>query len=122
MSNYKTLEQALCNDGAKKAFGEKLAHYATRPPKQFLQLDAFYIEDYDAVMPPDKDGDAIMTGGTVELMYGSCVRVLIPYDTDRRMAVRQLRKIAKHLDDNPFIMKNLEMPPLGSTDDCEAPF
>jgi len=82
----------------KTIYGNKLAHYAKREPKSFLQLDAFYMDHgYDSSMHPDKDGDVLMGGGTVELMQGAEVRVLIPTSTDKKMAVRQLKKITKWL-------------------------
>jgi len=53
-------------------FGNKLAHYAKREPKSFLQIDAFYSPgEEDSVLHPDKDGDALMGGGTIELMHGA---------------------------------------------------
>ena len=91
----------------KTIYGSKLAHYAKREPKSFLQLDSFF-DGWGA----DKDGDALSALGTVELMRGACARVLIPASTDKKMAVRQLKKIAKWLDENPdFISKYAESLP-----------
>ena len=39
-----------------------------------------------------------MGGGTIELMHGASVRVLIPHDAKPKEAVRQLKKIAKWLN------------------------
>ncbi len=82
----------------KTIYGNKLAHYAKREPKRLLQLDAFYMpHNDDPDLHPDKDGDVLMAGGTLELMQEAEVRVLIPTSTDRKMAVRQLKKITKWL-------------------------
>ncbi len=89
----------------KQVFGEKLAQYASRKPKHFLQLDGFYMPDGgDSVMRPDDDGDAITASGTMELMHGATTRVLIPHDTDVRVAARQLKKLAKWLKRKPRLM------------------
>ena len=91
----------------KTIYGNKLAHYASREPKSFLQLDAFYSpwEDSalweDPALHPDKDGDALKGKGTIELMQVAEVRVLIPHDAKPKAAVRQLKKIAKWLNKNP---------------------
>jgi len=78
--------------------GNKLAHCAASKRKSFLQIDAFYTTYKDDCMLPDKDGDVlIIGGGTIELMYGANVRVLIPFGADKKVALRQLRKITKRL-------------------------
>ncbi len=91
-----------------KLYGACLAHYAQREPKHFLQLDCAYMpEGGDSIMRPDEDGDCMTAGGTVELMYGATVRVLIPHDTDPVIAVRQLKKLAKWLKSAPRLMKEM---------------
>ena len=55
-------------------------------------------------MRPDEDGDCLHASPTIELMYGAAVRVLIPGDTDRTVAIRQLKKLAKWLKKNPNLM------------------
>ncbi len=55
-------------------------------------------------MRPDEDGDCLHASATIELMYGAAVRVLIPGDTDRTVAIRQLKKLAKWLKKNPGLM------------------
>ena len=82
----------------KTIYGNKLAHYASREPKSFLQLDALIDLKPDSFTHPDKDGDVLMGGGTIELMHGASVRVLIPHDAKPKEAVRQLKKIAKWLN------------------------
>lgn len=89
-----------------KLFGEKLAVYATREPKHFLQLDANYMpEGGHSLVDADEDGDAIIAEGTVELMIGATVRVLIPADSDAKVVVRQLKKIAKWVKHSPDLLK-----------------
>ncbi len=68
----------------KKLFADKIAHYATREPKHFLQLDAHYMPTGgDEYYSPDGDGDLLTIDRTVELMEGTTTRVLIPLDTDK---------------------------------------
>ncbi len=89
----------------KALFGEKLAHYAKREPKHFLQLDGFYLpHGGDDLMRPDDDGDAICAQGTVELMHGATVRILIPGDADPKVAARQLKKLAKWFKRKPSLL------------------
>jgi len=90
-------------------FAEKLAHYASRRPKRFLQLDAFYMPfGDDQLLMPDEDRDAVCASGTVELMNGPTTRVLIPRHTHPDIAVRELRKLAKWLESNPALIKYAE--------------
>jgi hypothetical protein len=107
----------------KTLFGNKLARYASREPKHFLQLDGFYLpRGGDSDMRPDCDGDAVSAVGTVELMHGATVRVLIPHDGDVLVAVRQLKKLAKWLKRNPSwfdIAKPAAKQPCG---DFDLPF
>jgi hypothetical protein len=89
-----------------KLFCEKIAHYASKKPKHFLQMDGqFYPEGYvEYPFYPDDDGDTLNAGGTVELMCGATVRVLIPQDTDPIVAARQLKKMAKWLKKHPELI------------------
>ncbi len=103
----------------KAIFANKLAHYASRKPKHFLQLDGYYMPDGDDMHCPDDDGDAVVADGTVELMNGADVRVLIPHDGDVLVAVRQLKKIAKWLKREPSLFdlaKPREYPVYGKDD------
>lgn len=90
-----------------KIFCDKLAHYASRDPKNFMQMDGRYIQkgSGDDYTRPDKDGDALNVESTIELMHGSSVRVLIPYDTDVKVAVRQMKKLAKWLKRRPDLLE-----------------
>ena len=89
----------------KALFGNTLAHYASREPKQFLQMDGHYMpRGGDDQMRPDGDGDAVTAFGTVELMYGATVRVLIPHDSDPIVAARQLKKLSKWLKSKPSLL------------------
>lgn len=83
----------------RRLLGERLAHYATREPKAFTQLDGHYCpEGGDGLLAPDTDGDALTAQATCELMYGAYVRVLIPRDATPMIAARQLRKLAEWLE------------------------
>ena len=94
-----------------KIFCDKLAHYANREPKNFLQMDGFYMpEGGDSDMHPDKDGDVLEASSTVELMLGSSVRVLIPYDTDLKAALRQMKKLTKWLKHRPDLIERNAKP------------
>lgn len=94
--NYKT-ENELA--------GAKLLHYSRKEPKHFLQLDSCHCpDDGDNVIDPDIDGDRMCAGGTVELMSGSDVRILIPHDVDVSVAVRQIKKLAKWLKSSPDLL------------------
>ncbi len=107
----------------KTLFGNKLAHYASREPKHFLQLDGNYLpRGGDDEMRPDCDGDAVSAGGTVELMYGATVRVLIPHDGDVLVAVRQLKKLAKWLKRNPSLFDLAKPAAEQPCMDCDIPF
>ncbi|MEI6399139.1 MAG: hypothetical protein WCO71_10235 [Pseudomonadota bacterium] len=86
-------------------FGKKLAQYAGKKPKHFLQIDGFYYgEGYDGYFSPDGDGDSIKARSTVELMDGAAVRVLIPIDTNPFVAARLIKKIAKRLEQRPELI------------------
>ena len=101
-------------------FCQKLGHYAGTPPKHFLQLDAFYCAGPDDVMHPDAEGDSLTASGTVELMHGADVRVLIPHGADPKVAVRQLKKLAKWLQRNPDLFEAAQPEP--GLDENECPF
>jgi hypothetical protein len=101
-----------------KQFCDKIAHYASREPKQFLQLDSFYMPDGgDDVMHPDKDGDALLALETIELMRCCHVRVLIPDNIDVKVAVRQLKKVAKWLKRKPDLLEYAK-PKVEPNSDC----
>jgi hypothetical protein len=92
--------------------GAKLLHYSRTEPKHFLQLDGFYIPDAgDNPIDPDIDGDRLCAGGTVELMSGADVRILIPHDADVSVAVRQIKKLAKWLKRKPDLIKMAQPKP-----------
>ncbi len=94
------------NDSFRRVFSKKLAHYARKIPKSFLQIDGEYTHFHgDDSVHPDKDGDWISADATIELMSGSTVRVLIPADTDPKIAVRQLKKITKWLKRKPELIE-----------------
>jgi hypothetical protein len=106
---------------------EKLAHYATREPKHFLQLDGHYLpRNSGDGLHVDADGDALTSTATVELMQGATVRVLIPHDADPKAAVRQLKKLAKWLKGSKHMLFNvrpeMEMAPVIGDFDAECPF
>ena len=89
-----------------KLFSEKLAHYASKEPKHFLQMDGYYVpEVYDELVYPDLEGDAFTAQGTVELMNGATVRILIPSNTDPTVAARQIKKMAKWLRKKPSLIE-----------------
>ena len=93
------------SQATRSIFADKLSHYTRRDPKCFLQLDGFHVtHEGDDVMRPDEDGDCLNATQTIELMCGATVRVLIPGDTDHRGAIRQLKKLAKWLKNNPDLM------------------
>ena len=88
-------EVELCPDRK----GELLAHYATKEPYLFEQLDG--INDCEA--HPDSDGDTITGGQNWELRSGRVpVRVEILSGTSKDVAVRLLRKIVTWLDASGF--------------------
>jgi hypothetical protein len=100
-----SVDPTISNSAIRNLFADKLSHYSRRDPKTFLQLDGFHVTNGgDDVMRPDEDGDCLHASPTTELMYGAAVRVLIPGDTDRKVAIRQLKKLAKWLKRNPDLM------------------
>ena len=107
----------------KKLFCGKLAHYAAREPKQFLQLDGFHNPgDMDLAMHGLEGDDLYQSGGTVELMRGSSVRILIPYDTDVKVAVRQIKRMARWLKKKPQLMEFAKPESEPDQYDDEIPF
>jgi hypothetical protein len=101
---------------------ELLSHYKRRDPKSFNQLDAFYVtHGGDDMMRPDEDGDCLFAVDTIELMEGATVRVLIPKGTDRLIAIRQLKKLAKWLKRDPDLLGKY-YPDSCSADESEIPF
>ena len=99
----------------KTIYDNKLAHYASREPRSFLQLDAFYLpHNDDPDLDADKDGDALMGGATIELMNGASVRVLLPHNADPKVVVRQLKKITKEFNQHPdFLWCTTQVPEEG---------
>src|SRR5262245_7742784 len=73
---------------------EKLAHYARRGPKSFVQIDGWRAGAWIGDSLKDKDGHAVTGGRTVELMRGADVRVLIDPSTTPAEATALLRKAA----------------------------
>lgn len=74
---------------------ELLAHYATRDPQGFYQLDGFHDDNPSRtdVITHDADGDAVIAGVTYELMTGVyAVRVLVTAGTSEADALRLLKK------------------------------
>ena len=109
----------------KQQFCDKLAHYASREPKKFLQIDGFYLpEGGDDFLRPDKDGDCMHGTATIELMQGTYVRVLIPYETNAKVAARQLKKMTKWLKKRPDLMELAKPDPEPKSEeyDIELPF
>jgi hypothetical protein len=108
-----------------RLFAEKIAHYAQRRPKHFLQIDGIFAAGrYDEQTPIDIEGDFIEASKTVELMNGSDVRVLIPDGTNPKVAIRHLKKMAKLLKVNPKLM-DYAKPDLEDTqayEDNDIPF
>ena len=91
---------------AEDLFGKKLAQYARKQPKHFLQIDGFnYAEEFDEDVPLDAEGDSIRAQSTVELMQGATVRVFIPYEADPVIAARLMKKIAKWLKKQPELLE-----------------
>lgn len=98
-------DSSLTQQASNRLFAEKIAHYAQRKPKHFLQLDAVFApEDSEGQIQIDLEGDSLDARGTVELMHGSNVRVLIPQETHPKVAIRQLKKLAKLLKAKPELM------------------
>jgi hypothetical protein len=123
--NSHPADTKICNDAIRNLFSQKLAAYSRRDPKSFLQLDGVYVAQRGVdEMRPDVDGDCVSACQTVELMMGSTVRVLIPEDTDRRTAIRQLKKLTKWLIKDPSLMRLAMCPQtrFDCTDDDGLPF
>jgi hypothetical protein len=79
---------------------ERLAHYASRPPTHFRQIDGHLHPD--AIMGPDADGHSVNGSLTVELMAGADVRVLVPLTTSKADAVTLLRKAIAWIERGAF--------------------
>jgi len=101
----KYLKKYIDLDGMSKAKVDKLIHYCNRDPKILIQYDGFTNAEADDVMHPDTDGDCIMEGGTVELMWSSSVRVLIEPDTPEDVIIRVLHKIINWIKEDSHAMK-----------------
>lgn len=79
---------------------EKLKHYAGKELNSFIQFDGWYFEDKqgDSNFKPDSDGDCLSGRETFELMNGADVRILIPENTPRDIAIRLIGKIARWIE------------------------
>ena len=72
---YQYRSSILSQQATKRLFAEKIAHYAQREPKHFLQIDGIFAAGrYDEQTPIDLEGDFLDACRTVELMHGSDVR------------------------------------------------
>jgi hypothetical protein len=72
---------------------ELLANYAEKEPCLFYQFDGFLEPATDDVVRADRDGDALATGVTYDLMSGIyAVRVLVTAGTSEADALRLLQK------------------------------
>ena len=76
-----------------------LAHYATREPKPFVQIDGWI--GGDDVIVTDDDGLGMTFGFTTELMNGSAVRLLIKPDSDPRKIVGLLQRVIEEVEERP---------------------
>ena len=79
--NNRYTDSRLNQRASKRLFAEKIAHYAQRDPRHFVQIDGIFAPMYEEGVPIDFEGDFINPCRTVELMHGSNVRVLIPDST-----------------------------------------
>lgn len=123
--NTKQTELTTTDSQTRRQFADKLAHYAKKDPKQFLQMDGFYLPNGgDDSMRPDDEGDCLHASTTVELMYGATVRVLIGPAADRMVAIRQLQKLATWLKKDADLMKFVKPkePADRTYDDSDIPF
>ena len=93
MKNF--LKKYIDLEGMSQTKADTLLHYCGQEPKIFIQYDGFTNVEPDAVMRPDADKDSIWRVGTIELMQGSSVRVLIEPDTPEEVILRVLQKITK---------------------------
>ncbi len=93
-----------------------LAHYATREPSRFLQIDCHTNRcgsvcdscDDDGY---DADGDCMDRCVTEELMAGAPVRILISEATTTSAAIRLLDKAAAILREEPGVVEQSLFPP-----------
>jgi hypothetical protein len=74
-----------------------LAHYSTKTPNRFRQIDGF-ANWHNDTFNKDGDGYVVMSSETQELMRGASVRVLIPFETTQSDAAALLRKILGVVD------------------------
>jgi hypothetical protein len=87
---------------------EKLKHYATAPPCEFIQFDVFTGWNGDDTA--DCEGDAVFSGHTIELMRSKpAVRVLVMPKTPGETAVCALTKIIEWINRTPALL----------TEECE---
>ena len=117
------LLQRILEIGTRKVKAQLLAHYATRPPRLFLQLDGFANAPEDDYIKPDADGDVLFCSATVDLMYGASVRVLINPSEPKETVIRVLRKLLDWYETNNFERfgpELLNIPGGGSRDAIET--
>ena len=82
-----------------------LKKYCDRPATIFKQFDAF-LDGFDDVVRPNKDGVALMGGDTVELMSGIApVRVLVIPDSPKEKVIAALRGIADWIERDTQALK-----------------
>ncbi len=90
---------------------DRLAEYEKCMPSHCLLLEAIYEpEGLSELWPADEDGDCLRAEGTVELLRGPGVRVLIPHGTEYDDAVRQLGKLLKWMEKYPTSLMSLVRP------------
>ena len=99
-------------DAASSRKRELLDHYATREPKDFVQVDVFAslpAERQDEVMRGDEDGDVMFIRATTELMHGASIRVLADPTTTKDDAIRALTKIIDLYEHRGLLMTHEEL-------------
>ncbi len=80
-----------------------LAHYATREPKDFVQIDGWCSGKWtgDSVIVTGNDGRGMTSTLTTELMNGADVRLLIKPDSDPTEIVALLHDAIKSIESLP---------------------
>jgi len=93
-------------ESKKQSKNEKLKHYSTREPFEFIQFDCFQdVEAGDGVVRPDEDRDCLFCGRTTELMSGvTAIRVLLHPDMKPEDVARGLRKIIEWIQREPELL------------------
>jgi len=82
---------------------EKIRHYLNRDPVEFYQFDGFADAKADGLIEPDRDGDWLCWGQTVELMHGATVRMLVVPGTPNADVLRLIDKIKEIVAREGFI-------------------